>query len=267
VTTYRGQLLRYELERARLPSRLAGRVIGLGLDPAARAFIDAACERPHSRLLGLAHRLLRPVLSDFDINGLLGTHPLHLLSTEQWRTLLGDAPRRRLLDVGAGSGDVTSALLPLFDQVSATETSWAMARRLRRRGIECLRLDAASDPLPDAGFDVVSCLNVIDRCDAPRSLLRQLAGALAPGGLLVVATPLPIQPFVYEGGTTREPREALACRAGDWEGAATELFDHELEPLGLPLTALARAPYLSRGFAARPLYVLDDAIFVCEKPC
>jgi SAM-dependent methyltransferase len=267
VTGYRGQRLRYDVDRARLPARLAARALELELDPETRAFIDRAYARPHGKALELTHRMLRPLLSDFDINGLLGTHPLHLLSTEQWRTLLGSDSCGRLLDVGAGSGDVTRALAPLFEQVSATETSWAMARCLRRQGVSCLRLDAASDPLPDGDFDVISCLNVIDRCDRPRTLLQRLAQAVAPGGSLIVASPLPIQPFVYDGGTTREPSERLECDAGDWEGAATELCDNELEPLGLRLTALARAPYLSRGFAARPLYVLDDAVFVCQKPC
>ena len=43
------------------------------------------------------------------------------------------------------------------------------------------------------------------------------------------------------------------------------LVEQELEPLGLTLTKLARAPYLSFGDSARGLYELDDAILVLQK--
>lgn len=265
MINHRDQLLRYGFDRARLPAKLAERALVLELDDAARAFIDAALDAPHGAWQMGLHRLLRPLLSDFDINGLLGTHPMHLLSTAQWQRLLGPRARGRLLDVGAGSGDVTAALAPLFDTVHTTELSWAMARRLEQRGFQCFRLDASTHPLSQDGFDVITCLNVIDRSDLPRTLLGRLARALAPDGTLVVATPLPLSPFVYIGGTTRDPQERLRCRASRWEDAAAELAEHELAALGLEPVSLSRAPYLSRGGRRRPLAVLDDAIFVCRR--
>jgi SAM-dependent methyltransferase len=160
---------------------------------------------------------------------------------------------------------VTEALAPLFSSVQTIEPARSMARRLERRGFACWRLDAGSARLPEGGFDVVTCLNVIDRCHTPRALLERLSGARDPEGLLVIATPLPLSAFVYDGGTTREPRERLECRSDDWESAAGELAENELARLGLSVRSLSRAPYVSRGFAGKPVWLLDDAIFVCSR--
>ena len=40
----------------------------------------------------------------------------------------------KLLDVGAGDGHVTSHLEPLFEEITATEASTHMGKRLRARG-------------------------------------------------------------------------------------------------------------------------------------
>jgi SAM-dependent methyltransferase len=206
---------------------------------------------------------LRGVLSDFDINGLLNTYPMHVLGTEQWRHLLPNAGGR-LLDVGAGNGDVTRALAPLFDEVTAVETSRHMARRLEKRGYRCHRLDLATTDVPGAPYDVVSLLNVLDRCDRPLSLLAKLRTALRPEGRLVVALVLPYRPFVYDGALTREPTERLPVTAPGWERAVSEFVTHALLPLGLEVESCSRVPYLSGGDAYRPLYELDDVVLVCR---
>lgn len=227
--------------------------------------MDEEVARTHGRLSSWAQASLRPFLSDFDVNGLLDSYPLFLLSSAQWRELIPSTQSGRALDVGAAAGHVTSRFAALFGDLCATETSWAMARRLRRRGIACERVDIASAPVPAPPYDVVLCLNVIDRCDRPRSLLRNAYAALRPGGHLVVAAPLPLSPFVYDGGSTRDPREPLHAPGPRWEASAGQLWHHVLAPLGGSLRRLARAPYISGGDRARPLYVLDDAIFVIRK--
>jgi len=54
---------------------------------------------------------------------------------------------------------------------------------------------------PEAGikFDVITCLNLLDRCDKPLSLLRELKASLSPGGRVVVALVLPFNPYVETG--------------------------------------------------------------------
>lgn len=49
-------------------------------------------------------------------------------------------------------------------------------------------------------FDVISCLNLLDRCDDPLRLLRDIKQSLVPKtGRLILATVLPFQPYVEIG--------------------------------------------------------------------
>lgn len=48
-------------------------------------------------------------------------------------------------------------------------------------------------------YDVISCLNVLDRCERPYQLLQQIHQALKPEGLAVIAVVLPYEPYVELG--------------------------------------------------------------------
>jgi SAM-dependent methyltransferase len=255
--------LRFECELALLGPDLAGRFISLGPDAALDGYLATA--RRASAIRSCAHALSLRLMSDFDADALLGMYTMHLLSTAQWQRLLGAHATGRLLDVGAGSGDVTAQLAPLFSQVCTTELSRGMARVLRRRGFACQLIDAA-EVEPDATpFDVVACLNVIDRCPYPRSLLARLSRAVRDGGRLVLAVPLPYTPHFYAGPTSLDPIETLPIESRRWEHAARELSERVLAPLGLSVESLCRAPYLSSGGRHRRFHVLDDAVFICRR--
>lgn len=248
-----------DCDRAALPPRLRELFVPLPPDPIVEAFASSAAR--HGPIRELARRALRRFVSDFDADGLLGTHPMALFGERSWEALIGERGGR-LLDVGAGSGDVTVHARALFDAIVTTETSGPMARRLRRRGFVCHRVDLSRVPLPDPEpFDVVSLLDVIDRCDRPRSLLRAAARCVAPSGRLVIAVPLPIAPHVDVGPRTIDPDEPLTGRGERWEEALVDLIEGTLEPSGLVPARIARAPYLSLG--ARSVHILDDAVVVC----
>lgn len=246
------------------------------LDAEGEAFLVSTMERTHRRLAYWVHRALTLVVSDFDANALLGMYPVFLLSTPGALRLVeaarpGGVSGARWLDVGAGSGDVTTRIAPLAESIQCTEASRQMARRLRRRGFECwvghVGEGNSGDPLlQEPPFEVVSLFNVIDRAARPRSLLAAVAARLPSRGLLLLATPLPFAPFYYDGSVTREPLEKLAVTSERWEDAVGELWRNELAPLGLTLRAFTRLPYLSGGDVKCPGYILDDALFVCEKP-
>jgi SAM-dependent methyltransferase len=260
-----GLKLRYGADVAALSPQLAQRFVPLERSAETDAFLSAAARGRHSVWRTRAQRILRQFVSDFDANGLLNMYPLFLAGTEHWRLLLGQEPVARLLDVGAGSGNVTRTLVPCAKQVVATELSAPMARCLRRAGIECHELDLAEQALPGAPFDLVSCLNVLDRTARPRRLLERLLTLLVPGGRFLLALALPYRPFHYVGASTPEPLERLSCGDSNWEGAVNQLVERELEPLGLSVLSLSRAPYLSFGDAARSLYELDDAVLLLKK--
>lgn len=49
-------------------------------------------------------------------------------------------------------------------------------------------------------YDVISCLNLLDRCDEPLLLLRDIMRSLVPNtGRLILAAVLPFQPYVEIG--------------------------------------------------------------------
>jgi SAM-dependent methyltransferase len=258
--------LYYDVDVAALSPRLRDRFIKLERDAATDAFLAQAGRGRHSWWRTQLHRLLRQFMSDFDANGLLDMYPLFVASTEQWRLLLGPQSISRLLDVGAGSGNVTRTLIPLAEQVVTTELSRHMAERLRRSGLPCHELDLAERDLPGAPFELIACLNVLDRTARPRQLLRRMHERLTPGGRLLLALALPYNPFFFRGNSTPEPLERLACAEPSWEEAVNSLVERELEPLGFTVVTVSRAPYLSFGDAESGLYELDDALLVCQKP-
>lgn len=238
------------------------------VDDSWRAAVRSLAECRHGRWRTYAQRLARVYMSDFDANALTGMYRMLFLPTSAWRQLLEGHTGGRLLDVGAGSGDVTATLAPCFDELEATEVSRGMARRLTQRGVHCHPLDLTEAPLPGAAFDAVSLLNVLDRCQRPRQLLRHCLLALKPGGVFVVALALPYRPFYFDGPSTPDPLERLDCDpgvAGGWEDGARRFIERDLLPMGLSLECFARAPYLSAGDSARALYELDDVVVVLSK--
>src|SRR6185503_2611705 len=98
-------------DAARL-GNLAPRFRELAVSEDWRRAVEQLTYGRHGRVRTYAQRLARLYLSDFDANALTGMYQMLLLPEAAWRSLLGDRASGRLLDVGAGSGDVTAALSP-----------------------------------------------------------------------------------------------------------------------------------------------------------
>lgn len=273
----------YTMRAAVLHPAVAAAYVPLQRDAAATDFLLACGGRSSTARYAqsVAASALRTSLSLTDANGIVGRGGMHCLSTAQALQLLRPgqaAPEARgtLLDVGAGNGSVTAHLAPLFDRVFATEVSQPMLRRLRAAGFAALdtgdvslealqaaALSAGVATLPAAGFDCVSLLNVLDRCDAPTSLLLKLRRLLAPDARLLLAVVLPFRPFVELGTQRRPPRESLGLSpSASFEDSVNALWTRVLQPLGFRLHAVSRVPYVSDGDEKCPTYVLDDAVFV-----
>lgn len=204
---FNAQHLTYGVDVSALPTELAECFTQLDRDADAHAFLLSCGSK--SRAVRLAQSaaasLLRSSMSLTDANGVLGRGELHVLSQPQATLLLGDAAGGVLLDVGAGDGSVTSRLAPLFAAVVATEVSAPMLRRLRARGFAAVletesvcgaaaAARAQGVPVDEGGFDVVSCLNVLDRCDSPLALLADLRALVKPDtGRLLLAVVLPFR--------------------------------------------------------------------------
>jgi SAM-dependent methyltransferase len=258
--------LRYACDLAQLPSVLAERFVQLEADDGLRSFLAEVRGRPHGALVTALYDLLRRVMSDYDAYGLLGMYPMQLLSTAELERLLGVGPRTSLLDVGAGSGGVTAHAAALFASTTVTESSPVLRRKLRARGYRVLEHDLSLAPLAsDEHFDAITCLNVLDRCLRPHSLLTHLRELLGPDGRLVLSVPLPLKPHVHVGRFTVSPEESLPPAGSSFELGVSSLLAKAIAPAGLEIARLARAPYVCRGDAHRPLYALDAAVLVCVR--
>jgi SAM-dependent methyltransferase len=150
-----------------------------------------------------------------------------------------------------------------------------MVARLKARGYHAMQtLSIAPQELArrNAGgfYDCVACLNVLDRCDRPITMLRQIHRILRPGsGKLLLSLVLPFDPFVEDGRLEkqREPSEQVQCVqcAQSFEESANLLAAHLLEPLGFTVLALARVPYLAEGDLDQSHYELDNCVFVLRR--
>jgi hypothetical protein len=126
-----------------------------------------------------------------------------------------------------------------------------MVRRLRSRGFQAVVHTAdVSSGVPEAAleagvplartadgaprFDCVALLNVLDRCDTPRTLLTQLRDLLLPDtGRLLLAVVLPFRPFVEDGTARRAPAEALRLPPNaSFEASLSQLWEEVLKPVG-----------------------------------
>lgn len=257
------QAFHFDCNRSRLGYPLADRFRPLPRDASFERWLREWGARPHGWLTTALTNVASSFASSYDAHGWFGSYRMHLLSPEMWGDLLDGQRRGSLLDVGAGAGYVTACAKPWFATVVATETSEPQRKRLLAREIDARPEDLTTSSL-GRRFDVVAALNVLDRTAQPLTLLRSLIAHTAPNGLLILALPLPARPHVHVKGGTIAPSERLPTAAEDWELAARELSENMLEPAGLRIERLARAPYLSRGDTQARMYVLDDAIWVCR---
>jgi SAM-dependent methyltransferase len=218
----------------------------------------AMAAKRHGRVRSALHSFLRRRRSDFDVNAMLGMYPMTYLDTTEWRTVLPDA-HGALLDVGAGDGELTRSLAPLFSSVTCTETSRGMAKKLRRAGFAVHDGDLVDRALTDR-FDAIALLHVLDRCARPLSLIDAALGSARPGALVMVAIPIPFRPHVDVGKRTERPSEWLVPEEATDEEAVVEIE----RVLGekLDLSARAIVPYLCPGDSRVPYYELRSRLWV-----
>jgi 2-polyprenyl-3-methyl-5-hydroxy-6-metoxy-1,4-benzoquinol methylase len=241
----------------------ADRFQPLGPDAERDAWIARYAAAPHGAFVTKFGAWLDSLLSSYDVHGLLGTYPMHLLSRQAWGALLAQR-YGSLLDVGAGAGYVTEGARAHFDHIECSETSRFLRRRLEQRGFTTHACDLSRDHLA-RHFDVVSCFNVLDRTARPLSLLHGLIAHLKPHGRLLLSLPLPVNAHVHVAGGTIAASERLPAAARSWEGAVRELSARLFEANQLAIERIARVPYLSRGDSGQDLYALDAALWVLSS--
>ena len=175
---------------------------------------------------------------------------------------------RRVADIGCGAGLLAEPLARLGGQVTAIDAApeaIAVARRhaegqglaidYRVGGVETL----------DGAFDLVTSLEVIEHVNDPHGFVAGLAGALAPGGLLILSTPnrtarSRLMMIVLGEGSGRIPRGTH-----DWDKFLTpEELCALLGDAGLEVVDITGMAFsLTRGFSLSDDKSLD--YFVTAK--
>jgi SAM-dependent methyltransferase len=91
----------------------------------------------------------------------------------------------RVLDLGAGTGKLTAALVAIGAEITAVEPDPAMLAELRRSlgSVRALPGSAEEIPLPDASVDAVLAGQAMHWFDLDRAI-PEIARVLAPGGVL-----------------------------------------------------------------------------------
>ena len=97
-----------------------------------------------------------------------------------------------ILDVGCGTGEITSRLAGVFPRVRITgvdliEAHLELARARYGRLFECiefLRGDAFELPFADGSFDLVVCRHLLQAVPHPERVLAELVRVARPGGAL-----------------------------------------------------------------------------------
>jgi SAM-dependent methyltransferase len=94
----------------------------------------------------------------------------------------------RVLDVGCGAGNMAHHLARYGEVVGFDPFRGALEVAHERR-CTVVQADAAALPFPDAAFDLVAALDVIEHCDDDFAVLCEIQRVLRPGGLLAVTVP------------------------------------------------------------------------------
>ncbi|KAI0234730.1 Methyltransferase-like protein 9 [Lamellibrachia satsuma] len=260
----------YALETNSLPEELQKKFLQCDEDEETKTFLTNCYEKAEWIFTQLYHSLARSVLSWFmsstSVNGFLRRGSMFVFSKAQVEGLLGISQKwkaDKLLDLGAGDGMVTQQLASHFSEVYTTEVSTTMTWRLQEKGYNVLGLNEWHDGTHK--FDVISCLNLLDRCDQPASLLHNMKAALTPDtGRLIVATVVPFKPYVESGGINHKPSEILPIQ-GDTLVEQIASFERDVfKPYGFTVERFTKLPYLCEGDLERSFYILKDVVFVLK---
>lgn len=98
------------------------------------------------------------------------------------------------LEYGCGTGLLSFALQPDLGEITLADTSQGMLDVLREKiarakvtNMHPVRLDLASDPLPDERYDLTYSLMVLHHIQDAKGMLSRFHDLLRPNGILLVA--------------------------------------------------------------------------------
>ncbi|KAK7114058.1 hypothetical protein V1264_000184 [Littorina saxatilis] len=260
----------YRVDTSKLSEEMCDRFVPLDQDEETTEFLDHCLEKSDwiftQVFQSLAQTLLGLFMTKTSINGLLGRGSMFVLSHQQFEKLLRLSPVRKaenLIDLGAGDGEVTKVMASYFSNTYVTEMSPPMRRVLSYKGFQVAEVDSWDNGTTT--YDVISCLNLLDRCDKPVSMLHTMRKVLRPDtGRVLVALVIPFRPYVEFDSEDHVPTENLRITGATFEEQVAQLTTGVFQPAGFEVEAFTRVPYLCEGDLKHSFYVLNDALFVLK---
>jgi SAM-dependent methyltransferase len=100
-----------------------------------------------------------------------------------------DGARRRVLDVGCGTGTMIQHL-SRYGRAEGVDADADAVRFCRERGVERVRqIDGLRLPFEEGTFQLVTALDVLEHLDDDLAMLREMRRVLEPGGVALVSVP------------------------------------------------------------------------------
>ncbi len=94
-----------------------------------------------------------------------------------------------VLDIGCGAGNMIHHLAR-YGRVKGVEVDARPVAMAQARGYDVRLGDATRGiSFPDASFDLVTALDVIEHVDVDEAIVREACRVLKPGGILAISTP------------------------------------------------------------------------------
>jgi len=159
------------------------------------------------------------------------------------RRRVPDLERRRLFDIGCGSGGLLQYLAARGVGVAGACDAYARSLDLVRRRVDAplVLVDEGRLPPLGRGHTLLSLFDVLEHLDDDREMLRFLHSVLVPGGVLLIT--VPAHPFLFD------ERDELACHRRRYQrselkakleeaGFSVRLLTHFGASLVPPLVAL-----------------------------
>lgn len=156
-----------------------------------------------------------------------------------------DLSGQTILEAGCGAGRFTEIAAQTgadvfsFDLSSAVDVNWK--NNGHHRNVTIFQADIFKIPLPDASFDKVYCLGVIQHTPDPRAAFLTLARYLKPGGQIAID--------VYDKRTHSLPHPKYLLRPITKRIPASVLYPlvAGFAPIGVPLKSWLRRNRLTRA--------------------
>jgi demethylmenaquinone methyltransferase/2-methoxy-6-polyprenyl-1,4-benzoquinol methylase len=150
---------------------------------------------PRAQKANLVRAVFDSVAEKYDIMNDLMSLGIHRLWKREFLTALGPRPHYTLLDLAAGTGDITFGWLErgggpvVMADINAAMLSVGRDRATAKGylgDIEFLVADAEKLPLPDASFDRIAMAFGLRNCTNKEQVIAEAYRLLKPGGRFLV---------------------------------------------------------------------------------